>query len=240
MASTTVHGILTSMREDRIEDASYFVQELRLARGNARPADVNALRLIAETDEGLREIITVNGCAPIVEQVVYSTTDSAGVGARAIYERLVHAADLGERGSTTIVKTLASMLGLQLTALQQQRALTALATFIFASDDNCSIFVSNLGATDALVPSLGSHDPEVRRLALVIAHKLCTSATGASVRIDACGGGDLLLRTLASCSGEHEKATALDLLLLLPGGRYKLGGFTACLLRAQGFVLPPE
>jgi hypothetical protein len=238
---STVHDIVNSMRDDRVEDAAHFVQELRLARGMARTGEVLALLNISETKEGLREIMRVHGLGPLLEQMVYNMVEDARSSAQRIYERLVHATEVGERGGVVIVKTLTSILNSQqLTARQHQLALTALATFVFASDDNCTSLVSTLGATDAIVPSLGADDAEVRRIALVIAHKLCTTAIGASVRIEACGGGELLLRTLASCSGEHEKATALDLLLLLPGGRYKLGGLTLCLLRLQGLVLPPE
>ena len=67
----------------------------------------------------------------------------------------------------------------------------------------------------------------MRQNSLVAAHMLCSDVTGATVRVEACGGRDHLLRILMGCAGAEEKATALDLTLALPGGRYKAAPHTA-------------
>ena len=181
------------------------------------------------------EIANRHGIPLLCEQLIsWDESELASKHAERILERI--GSNHSAAGtSAAITKALVPTLGPSLTVWQLQRATTAVAGFILGDVSHRESFVYNLGAVDALVPHLGSLDSTVRQNALVAAHMLCSDVTGATVRIEACGGRTHLLKTLLGCAGDHEKATALDLMLALPGGRSRVPCLAQWLLQLMGW-----
>ena len=231
--TTIKFSVLRAIAQDRTEDVPHLVSVIRLAKGNPSVPEMRHLLHISESASGLVAIADRSGFVPLCEQLCCQSHECAAA-AEIILERLSQ----DQRWAKALAKALTSILTAARDISQLRRATSTLLAFVMGGTENGEAFVYNLGAVDALVPLLGAPDIQVRQNALVVAHKLCGDVIGTTVRIEACGGRLLLLKTLLGCAGEHEKATALDLVLSLPGGRHKVPLLIEWVLNLQGIVLP--